>query len=126
MSDESPKFYAIQNAAGEWYQARKRYRASCFTVGLKKAKIYGNISQARGRISMFLNDTGVTHKLVEFSLGESRVLDETERLEKTQAEKQLKLREAVDRRAAQQLEYAQAAKRRAEADVKRFSAILKR
>lgn len=88
---EELKFYAIQLTTGEWYRARSGNRSSGWVKELKKAKIYGNVSQARSRITMFANENRIVPDLIEFTLTGSRVVDETERLARAKLEKQQKL-----------------------------------
>jgi hypothetical protein len=79
------KFYAVMNSEGQLLRTRGQGGGGLTWVDdVMKAKIYPRPGAARSRITFFSNayPNYPAPKLVEFSIGEIKILDEVERLNK--------------------------------------------
>lgn len=98
------KFYGVMNSEGKLFRA-KGYNDSdeTWVDDITKARFYGKPGPARTQISFFANRylNYPAPQLIEVSVGEVKVLDETKRIEK--ARRQHKKREIAQ--AKYQLEY---------------------
>lgn len=84
------KLYAVRNKEGNWFRA-KGYGGygKTWTCDIKRARLYAKITPARSQVTFFANkwpEYGIPD-IVEFSIGEVKILDETERVKKKQKEK---------------------------------------
>ncbi|MFW6122533.1 MAG: hypothetical protein ACOC80_16760 [Petrotogales bacterium] len=84
------KLYAVRNKEGNWFRA-KGYGGygKTWTCDIKRARLYAKIAPARSQVTFFANkwpEYGIPD-IVEFSIGEVKILDETERVKKKQKEK---------------------------------------
>jgi hypothetical protein len=77
--------YAVQNSDGQFFRAKGRDGTGATWVdGLDKAKVYGRISPARGRVTYFANaypeyPAPKLVKLVKLVIGQVVVVDEAKR-----------------------------------------------
>jgi len=83
------KLYAVRNAEGKWFR-RKGYGGygATWVDDFSKATIYNKIGSARSRVTFFAKtwpEYGIPD-LVELNVTSTKVLDETERVEKLLAE----------------------------------------
>jgi hypothetical protein len=80
------KLYAIQNSEGRLFRPASRtpYNKSQWTDNVIEAHFYGKIGPARAKISEISNTSHGRDipKLLEVSLGQVTILEETERIQK--------------------------------------------
>lgn len=110
--DENPilmTLYAVRNKEGKWFRAKGFGGSGASWVdSLTKAKIYPKIGQARSRVSFFANnypEYGIP-EIVELYVTTSKVLDETKRVKKVQAQRIKKEEDYKKRMAEWKLEQA--------------------
>jgi len=89
---KSLKFYAVRNKEGKWFRA-KGYGGygETWVEELNRARIYNKPRAARSQISYFANNyTGYgVPDLVEFSVGEIKIIDETQRVADVKKKKEI-------------------------------------
>ena len=97
------RLYAVRNQEGQWFRA-KGYGGygKTWVDDIMRAKLYTHIGQARSRVTYFATEWpeyGIPN-IVEFTVTESRVLDEQDRVGKAQERKQITeaKREGQDRK----------------------------
>jgi len=89
---KSLKFYAVRNKEGKWFRA-KGYGGygETWVDELNRARVYNKPKSARGTITYFATQFpkyGVPD-LVEFSVGEIRIMDEAKRVTDSQKKKEI-------------------------------------
>lgn len=87
------KFYAILSQDGKWFRARgMNGTGSSWTDDIKNAKVYSKPGPARGIISWWHDNypTFGIPQLVELPISEANVIDESERVQKTSAQRKQK------------------------------------
>lgn len=87
---KSFKFYAVRNKFGKWFRGCGGY-GETWVDELNQARIYNKLRSARIQISYFANNYtkyGLPD-LVEFSIGEIKVIDETQRVADVKKKKEI-------------------------------------
>lgn len=84
---EDIEFYAVQNAAGQYYRAKGLGGTGDRWVSeLKRARIYSRIGPARSQVTHFSRDPKYPPpKLIRLIVSKLEVVDETERIKKSKA-----------------------------------------
>jgi hypothetical protein len=103
-------FYLVRNKEGKWFRA-KGYGGSgdSWTEDVKKARVYGRIGPARSIVTYFTStwpDYGVP-EIVHFEAGIVEVMNETERVKKSQQAKALYQMKHEESQAKHRLEAAE-------------------
>jgi hypothetical protein len=95
---KSIKFYAVRNKEGKWFRA-KGYGGygETWVEELNRARIYNKPSSARSQVTYFATNyaTYGVPDLVEFSIGEIHILDESQRVADSKRKKEITARNQV-------------------------------
>ena len=117
----SLKLYAVRNSAGQWFRGRYPH-GNAWISDIQAAKLYAKIGQARGRVSFFANlrPDLPTPELVEFSVTESGVIDESQRVARVRKRKAEQVERSRIRQAEWQRKEAEAAIAKAQSTLARL------
>jgi len=103
------EFFIVINSSGQFFRA-KRYGGygNTWVDDIKKAKVYGKISQARARTTWFFNTYPQypPPSIIKLGIGSIEILDETERVKKASKTKEEKEALRAKKRAQDDLDTA--------------------
>ena len=106
MNEKQAKVWALRYPDGTWF-LRERCVGAGRPIALQDAKLFRLLSQARGAVTRSARGGGPKLDIVEFTLGDGVVLDESERVARIEVDHSTKAERDAARRAKRDLEHAQ-------------------